>query len=109
MTAAITTGTRLLFGADDFPLDVFLIVRSSACGAQAIHVILDIVVTELAYLETASQSSFERGPPTGSRTAHLGAVGRLKVTVVIKDVLDIHMDMVESFCQRGRIPRHTTG
>ena len=40
----------LLFRADDFPLDTLVIVRSSTRGAQAIHVVLDIVVAELAYL-----------------------------------------------------------
>ncbi len=44
------TAASLLLWADDFPLDVFLLVWSSASGTEAIHVILDVVVTELANL-----------------------------------------------------------
>lgn len=39
-----------LFGGDDFVLDVFVVVGSPTGGAQAVHVVLDIVVAELAYL-----------------------------------------------------------
>ncbi len=42
----------LLFRADHFPFDVLLIVWSSTCGAKAVHVVLDIVVTKLAHLDT---------------------------------------------------------
>lgn len=36
---------------DDLPFHALLVVWSSACWAQAVHVVLDIVVTELANLK----------------------------------------------------------
>lgn len=49
----------LLFRAYDLPFDILVVVRSSTCGAQAIHVVLDIVIAELADL-TMSPVSTER-------------------------------------------------
>ncbi len=50
----------LLFRTDNFPLDVLLVVGSSAGGAKAIQVVLDVVVTELADLKTAKSAGLQR-------------------------------------------------
>jgi hypothetical protein len=49
-----TLGTKvksfLLFRSNNFPLYCLLVIRSSTGRTQAIHIILDIVVAELANL-----------------------------------------------------------
>ena len=40
----------LLFGADNLPFDALVVVRSSACRTEAVHVVLDVIVAELTYL-----------------------------------------------------------
>lgn len=47
---------NILFGTDNLPFDTLVIVRSSTCRAQAVHVVLDIVVAELAYLGKLNRS-----------------------------------------------------
>ena len=44
----------LLFRAYDLPLDILVVVRSSTCGAQTIHVVFYVVVAELADLAMRS-------------------------------------------------------
>lgn len=44
----------VLFLCDDLPLHTLLVIWSSACWAQAVHIVLDIVVAELANLERFS-------------------------------------------------------
>jgi hypothetical protein len=48
-----------LFGSDDLVFDVVVVVLSPASGTQAVHVILDVVVTELTYL---TSYMLARGP-----------------------------------------------
>lgn len=45
------TTIYVLFVGDDLPFDVFLVVGSSACRAQSVQVVLEIVVTKLTDLE----------------------------------------------------------
>jgi hypothetical protein len=49
--AIIREAGDVLFGCDDLPFHCLFIVRSSAGGTQAVHIVLDIVVAELADLE----------------------------------------------------------
>lgn len=48
-----------LFGGDDLVFDVLVVVRSSTRGTQAVHVVLDIVVAELTYLQQSVRSVAE--------------------------------------------------
>lgn len=48
-----------LLGGDDFVLDVLVVVRSSTRGTEAVHVVLDIVVAELTYLQHPVRSVAE--------------------------------------------------
>jgi hypothetical protein len=55
MTMLAENGTHsnigsILFWSDHFPLYGLFVIRSSACGAQAVHVRFDVVEAELAYL-----------------------------------------------------------
>ena len=49
-------GVYLLFRTDNLPFDTLIIIRSSAGRAQSIHVVLDVVVAELANLKVTKQS-----------------------------------------------------
>ena len=44
----------LLFTCDNFELHGSLIIRTSTCRAETIHVVLDVVEAELAYLYTGA-------------------------------------------------------
>lgn len=46
-------GLHILFRCHDPPNDRFLVVGSPTCGAQAVHVLLDIVEAELTDLVAA--------------------------------------------------------
>lgn len=52
--------SHVLFRCDDLPLYCLLVVRSSTCRTQAVHVILDIVEAELADLMATCQGRLEQ-------------------------------------------------
>jgi hypothetical protein len=57
-----------LFGSNDFVLDVLVVVGSPTCRTQAVHVVLDIVVAELTYLQHfVSLVAQSRGAWQGSK------------------------------------------
>lgn len=43
--------STVLFGANNLPLNILIVIGPPACRTQPIHIILDIVVTKLADLE----------------------------------------------------------
>lgn len=49
-TVAMIQFVHLLFWTYNLPLDALFVVRSPTRGAQAIHISLDVVVTELTDL-----------------------------------------------------------
>ena len=59
---------RRFLGRDDLVLDIFVVVGPSAGRAQAVHVVLDIVVAELTYLlQLVSLVAFKAGGWQGSK------------------------------------------
>ena len=50
-----------LFGRDDLVLDVLVVVGPPARGAQAVHVVLDIVVAELTDLRRVVSTVAQNG------------------------------------------------
>lgn len=64
-------GACLLFRTDNLPFDALIIVRSSASGTQAIHVVLDVVVAELTHLFKQNSQLMELTPKPCSNSGRL--------------------------------------
>lgn len=77
-----------LFGRDDLVFDVLVVVGPPARGTQAVHVVLDIVVAELTYLERVVSIVAPRRKMQGREANLVAARTRLEALVSEVELLD---------------------